>query len=69
MINNACRGCKLFKKCDIKFYLNDIELHCPCSVCLVKGICNRDCKDFQLFKKKASIKKIEYNLQRVDELA
>jgi hypothetical protein len=41
-----CKGCILYKVCRIFQY----DRECPCSICLVKGICQRDCTEFVKFK-------------------
>lgn len=68
MESKECKGCQLFNNCLIKTYLHEIDLECPCSVCLIKGICNKDCKDFILFRTKAEIQKVNIaRKQRVDK--
>ena len=64
MESEKCKGCTIFDNCSTKKYLDEINLVCPCSTCLVKGICNQDCKDFMLFKTKAEIKKVQIIKQR-----
>lgn len=64
MKNKECNGCKLFDSCSVKTYLHEIDFRCPCSICLVKGICDRDCKDYILFRTKAQIQKV--NIERTE---
>jgi len=51
-----CEGCLSYSKvigkprCSLKriSYIRE-ELTCPCSICLVKGVCNTDCEEFIKF--------------------
>jgi len=51
-----CNGCKSYKgykgKCFlVPYYFNEQgnKLECPCSTCLVKGICEKPCDEFNLY--------------------
>ena len=47
IIPDDCIGCR-----DIQFgcKLHQYSVRCPCSICLVKGICDQVCDDFTRFK-------------------
>jgi len=54
-INNLdtkeCDGCAIRNRCDLKPHYIDCygnEKICPCSTCLVKGICKDSCQDFYI---------------------
>ena len=38
----GCKGCSLIESCLVK-YDTDLVSKCPCSICLVKMICERMC--------------------------
>jgi len=47
-----CKGCSISKCCSLKPYFidDDNKIICPCTVCLVKGICNTLCNDFIIYR-------------------
>ena len=57
-IEEECKGCRtLNRKCCFvhnkmsrKYFINDkIKLECPCSKCLIKGVCKIECDAFIQF--------------------
>jgi len=44
MKKNNCKGCLRNKKRDC--FLSDKDKDCPCSICLLKGICTDVCHNF-----------------------
>jgi len=57
-MNYTCDACPMEKQCEIKPTFK--EDHCPCTICLVKGICCDTCKPWELY-----YKKIMYNTYKV----
>jgi len=58
MIYKECEGCAYEGLCDYEgscvlepYYINKQgdKLVCPCSICLVKGVCIKSCKEIQLY--------------------
>ena len=49
MDKSICNSCKITRTCDYKF-LNEI---CPCTICLVKGMCSAHCDTYIGFIAKA----------------
>jgi len=48
-----CDGCKGSCKNEFDFYLdsNDNKIICPCSFCLIKGVCINGCDNFEKYVK------------------
>lgn len=49
-MTNECEGCRSFNKnhsCEAWIQDTTNEDKCPCSTCLVKGICKEACEDFK----------------------
>lgn len=42
---NPCKGCRNIGTCTTKGESEYITVDCPCSVCLLKSICNRICTE------------------------
>jgi len=55
---DGCKGCKTYningQKCYYKIYYKSID--CPCSTCLIKGICDTPCEEFQIAERKSNEK-------------
>ena len=46
--NSNCIGCKTNNICDKQ---EQTDLYkCPCSICLIKGVCNNSCEDYREFQ-------------------
>jgi len=47
-----CDGCSISRYCPLEPYFIDDnnKILCPCTVCLVKGICDILCDDFRIYK-------------------
>ena len=49
-----CRGCNMYKielnKCGVEVlpHISETE-HCPCLTCLLKGICQNTCKEYDVY--------------------
>jgi len=60
VIPEDCKGCRLthnrgghYSRCIVKLYCSLEEISsCPCSICLIKGICGRRCDVFHNYVKK-----------------
>ena len=59
MTDKECKGCTISSQCTVQQYSKGTNLICPCSICLVKVICNNDCADFIRFRSAALDKKLE----------
>jgi hypothetical protein len=45
-----CKGCTTKNTCDnTNFITEGARIKCPCKVCLIKGICNSICGNFNNF--------------------
>lgn len=56
LIKKICKGCSSYgyiEECLFASMANDI---CPCSTCLIKGICNTTCNEFDEYCEKFMIK-------------
>lgn len=49
-----CRGCRTYENnvCLVhpSTIRNSIKKMCPCIECLIKGMCNSECKDYMLYE-------------------
>jgi hypothetical protein len=49
-----CKGCKTYNlnhnKCYYQIYNKSVK--CPCSTCLIKGICDTPCEEFHIAERK-----------------
>jgi len=58
-MNHQCKGCQSFDVrlqepvCSLQYRYESIPNRCPCSICLIKGICKCECKEFVDFCNKA----------------
>jgi len=46
-----CEGCAINHRCDLQPHYIDQqgnEKTCPCSTCLIKGICENSCQEFYI---------------------
>lgn len=52
MKSDLCRGCAMAEYCYIEPTIKNkkgvLKYQCPCSICLVKTICEESCQDFNL---------------------
>jgi len=49
----ACNGCSIIYQCNLSPCCLDNQaskLTCPCTICLLKGICNKICEEFQSYR-------------------
>jgi hypothetical protein len=46
--SNICRGCKLLKICTTPaiIIIEEGEVTCPCTICLIKTMCELSCDKF-----------------------
>ena len=51
-----CKGCIIYST-DYKCYFIYKDMVCPCTTCLVKVMCNKNCKEFNKHKEDLTIKK------------
>jgi len=49
-LENSCKGCTLYGTCYAAYVLNVDLKKCPCSICLVKMMCNQRCIEFMDFR-------------------
>jgi len=52
-----CRGCTSFKNSGCHVWRNNSKGKCPCSLCVVKPICNRFCEEWDTWRLKVRWKK------------
>ena len=50
-MNNLCYGCLTYKNeegdyCDYTIHNSEEEGICPCTKCLIKGVCDTQCDDY-----------------------
>ena len=50
MNTNNCKGCNLYGVCYGNYVLKYDNSKCPCSLCLMKMICNQRCIEFTRFR-------------------
>jgi len=46
--DSNCEGCYMYKRCICDKH-NDVDMVCPCSICLVKVVCNGSCDLYKKF--------------------
>jgi len=54
---NDCKGCNLYKVCYAIHVLRVSNKGCPCTICLVKMMCNQRCNEFMKFRLQYKSKK------------
>ena len=47
-----CKSCLTETACNNVGYREDIRADCPCSICIIKVVCQKDCEEFRAFWKK-----------------
>jgi hypothetical protein len=52
-----CEGCATLGSTNSCSYCND-KLTCPCSICLIKAMCNESCDEFEEYRRKIPVKLI-----------
>ena len=50
MAIDNCKGCELYDACDGYHPMKLNSEKCPCSICLIKMICNKSCGEFIFFR-------------------
>jgi len=54
-MNHECKGCLSYNEpmeilnCSLQNVSIPKGVSCPCSICLIKGICRCECEDFVIF--------------------
>ena len=47
---NICRGCFVIDTCNVPHIHGEAAMRiCPCTVCLIKSMCNHSCEDYDKF--------------------
>jgi len=58
--NKACKGCYSFNEIKACMYSSpEISKNCPCTVCLIKGVCDHPCEEY--IKSDIHTLKLRYN--------
>lgn len=45
----TCKGCHSYEFHELDCELLDVSEHCPCSICLIKGMCYTACDEYQTY--------------------
>ena len=63
-MKDICKGCHVKEFCNVpNLYGVYVAEECPCNICLIKGVCNHGCEDYDEFERRiVEIRRQKYEI-------